>query len=78
MTRLWKAWEVARELRVPVGRVEAWIREGKVATVRTGPNTTLIPQAEVEQLIARATVPARSTSSLCLNKKSDREDGQPG
>ncbi len=60
MTKLWKTWEVAAALYVPVARVEGWIREGKVETVRTGRRTTLIPQAEVDRLIARSTLPARS------------------
>ena len=68
-TKLWRLHEVAKELRVPVSTVEAWVKENKVAIVRTGPNTPRISQAEVERLIARSTVPARSTSSLCLNKR---------
>lgn len=72
MTKLWKIWQVALELQVPVSTVEAWVKENKVAIIRTGPNTTRIPQAEVERLIARSTVPVRPAargSSPCLNER---------
>jgi excisionase family DNA binding protein len=69
MTKLWKTWEVAAALYVPVARVEGWIREGRVATVRTGRRTTLIPQAEVDRLIARSTLPARSKRPTASDKE---------
>ena len=59
MTRLWKIWQVAQKLQVPVSTVEAWVKENKVAVVRPGPNTTRISQAELERLFSQSTVPAR-------------------
>ena len=75
-------WQAAERLGVTQTMLQAWITKRRVTVVKLGPHDTnaavRVRASEVERLISQGTVPARSTSSLCLNKKPDREGGQPG
>ncbi len=49
--------EFARELGVPAGRVQAWIREGQLPAVRLG-RLTLIPKDALRRMLERQEVRA--------------------
>ena len=79
---LLEIWEAAERLGVTQGMLNAWITKRRVTVVKfgAGNGAVRVRASEVERLISQGTIlarPAAGGSSSCLNKKSDRQGGQP-
>ncbi len=72
--KLWKVWQVALELEVPVSTVKAWIRQNKLEVVRLGPNTIRVPQTEIDRLLAAGQGAARSAEPAARPRSLNERD----
>ena len=67
MADLLTIYEVAAQLGVRASTVRAWVRQGKLASVRLG-KMIRIPETEVDHLISRnVTPPSRELTPTRLN-----------